>query len=151
MAKINSSTLDTMLVRHPPAAAAPTLDSSPRALIAHPGGLLDSLIRPPLLRAHLPESSNRRRCAAFSTLSQAWISRARPRAASAALRAATSRSPHFDAMGHVRLWGVAPPAGLLGCIWSSHSDFWRNACVGVDAHSIMRGRGTELENFLYRF
>ena len=36
MAKITSSPLDTMLVRHPPSAAPPTLDSSPRALIAHP-------------------------------------------------------------------------------------------------------------------
>ena len=36
MAKINSSPLDTMLVRRPPPAASPPLDSSPRALIAHP-------------------------------------------------------------------------------------------------------------------
>ena len=36
MAKINSGPLESMLVRHPPPAASPTLDSSLRALIAHP-------------------------------------------------------------------------------------------------------------------
>ena len=60
---------------------------------------------------------------ACSTLSQAQISRARPRAASAALRAATCQWTDFDAMAHVYQRGVARPRDLCGSIWSWHSDF----------------------------
>ena len=54
MAKVNSSMLDTMLVRPAPPAAPHATDSWGRALLAHTRALLKPSIRPPLMRAHLP-------------------------------------------------------------------------------------------------
>ena len=152
-AQVNSSMLDTMPVRPAPPAAPHATDTRQlgrRSPCAYPRPPLTvdpsaSHARPPSLMLQPPTAC------AWSTLSQAQISRARPRAASAALRAATRQWTDFDAMAHVHQRGVVPPREVCGSIWSWHSAFWLYPCVGVKIHSIRCGRGSELEKFMYRF
>ena len=63
---------------------------------------------------------------ACSTFSQAWISRARPRAASAAPRAATRRHPLFMLAARVRQRWLAPRRGLCSPMWVWRRDLWLN-------------------------